>query len=119
MTFVIPGIAEKSEFTTTFRPSFLLTILRGLKALNTRRAFNDFKCFAEETPRITVKYISVKEAITTKKSRRFHQLKMYPLILGILLVKKPRVIIFKVASKANNKVNIKILQEFHKICIMI
>ena len=40
---VIAGIEENNEFTTTFSPSFLETILNGLNAQRALKALRDFK----------------------------------------------------------------------------
>jgi hypothetical protein len=40
ITFVIDGIELSRAFTTSLRPSFLLIILRGLKALIALKALN-------------------------------------------------------------------------------
>lgn len=63
ITLNIAGIAESNALTTSFSPSFQLTILRGRKALN---ALNDFRLLrAFYYPGIT---ISTMLAITTMKS---------------------------------------------------
>lgn len=43
MTFSIAGRAENNEFTTSLRPSFQLTTLKGLNALKAHKAFKLFR----------------------------------------------------------------------------
>ena len=63
MTFIIAGNAENKEFTTSFKPSFLLTTLRGLNAHKALKAFKLFKAYPPFG-----RLMSIIEAITTKKS---------------------------------------------------
>ena len=67
MTLTIAGIAEKRAFTTNFKPSFLLTTLKGRRAL---KALSAFKLLRAYPP--LGKNISMRLAQTTKKSRIFH-----------------------------------------------
>ena len=65
------GIEVIKAPTTSFMPSFLETILRGLSARKALKAFSDFKESLLPPPVMIGRKISSKDDMTTKKSRQF------------------------------------------------
>ena len=105
-TFVMAGTLAKSALTTTFSSGFLDTILRGHSARSALRALRLLRlATAPSPPKTTSMARSATLATTTMKSSRFHQFKIYGLMPGRPLWKKPSASILKMASKLNSTVN--------------
>ena len=73
-TLVIDGTEAKRASTTNFMPSFREIILSGRKALKALKAFKPCKLdeFAESALAKIGDKSSMRETVTTKKSKMFH-----------------------------------------------
>jgi hypothetical protein len=102
-TFIIEGTLAIKALTTNFIPGSLEIILRGLMAL---RILNDLRAWIlEASIPMAVTNKSIKEAITTKKSRIFQGFLRYGTIGPSLLKIKPEAMILILASIVNKTVN--------------